>query len=49
MFGVLILLSIWHGIVLLPVLLSWCGPPSYRDLVNPLKPRHRAEGGANAV
>ncbi|GIL56519.1 hypothetical protein Vafri_11858 [Volvox africanus] len=32
MFAVLILLSIWHGIVLLPVLMSWIGPPSYRDM-----------------
>ncbi|KXZ49350.1 hypothetical protein GPECTOR_22g944 [Gonium pectorale] len=31
MFAVLILLSIWHGVVLLPVLMSWIGPRSYRD------------------
>ncbi|GIL93418.1 hypothetical protein Vretimale_6063 [Volvox reticuliferus] len=31
MFSVLILLSIWHGIVLLPVIMSWIGPLSYRD------------------
>ncbi|GLI67802.1 hypothetical protein VaNZ11_012090 [Volvox africanus] len=31
MFAVLILLSIWHGIVLLPVLMSWIGPLPYRD------------------
>ncbi|KAG2500556.1 hypothetical protein HYH03_001327 [Edaphochlamys debaryana] len=32
MFAVLILLAIWHGLVLLPILLSWVGPPSYRDM-----------------
>ncbi|PNH10676.1 Protein patched 2 [Tetrabaena socialis] len=29
MWSVLVLLAIWHGIVLLPVLLSWIGPSSY--------------------
>eukprot|EP00198_Chlamydomonas_reinhardtii_P012461 XP_001701798.1 sterol sensing 5-transmembrane protein [Chlamydomonas reinhardtii] len=32
MFGILILLSIWHGVVFLPVICSWMGPPSYRDM-----------------
>ncbi|KAG2425628.1 hypothetical protein HYH02_015000 [Chlamydomonas schloesseri] len=31
MFAILILLSIWHGVVLLPVLCSFAGPASYRD------------------
>lgn len=32
MFSVLILLAVWHGLVLLPVLLSWMGPASYREV-----------------
>ncbi len=32
MFAILILLAIWHGVVLLPVLCSWAGPASYRDM-----------------
>ncbi|GLC70304.1 hypothetical protein PLESTF_000957100 [Pleodorina starrii] len=31
MFATLILLAIWHGLVFLPVIMSWVGPPSYRD------------------
>lgn len=45
MFSALILLAIWHGIVLLPVLLSLVGPPSYRSA-------HQAQaekGGPNEV